>query len=115
MKLVKYLSKLRADRESLQYGKVHFVNASDANIMAYVREHEGFDRLLVVINFGNRPPAEVDITRDRSSISLPSKAEVMLRINSTLTTDSGNDDADLKKVMLSPGEGFIAKWAYSRP
>jgi len=114
LNLVKELSSMRASRESLQYGQFHFVEVTDENLVAYVREHEGFDRLLTVINFGNKASGEVDFTKASSGISIPSSADILLETNGTRTAVE-SWSVNLRAVKLDPGAGFIAQWAYSRP
>jgi len=117
LNLFKALSSLHASEESLQYGQTHFLNVTGwPNVMAYVREHEGFNRLLVVVNLGTSHAHEVDVTRDKSLLSVPKKADLVFRTNPY----SGNlrelgDEIDLRNFMLDHGEGFIASWAYKRP
>jgi len=110
----KSISALKKNQESYQYGKIHYLSSLNTNLLAFVREHEGFDRLLTVINFGTSAVTNEDVTKDRSSIGVPGAAVVVVNTHSTMSRKV-DDEIDLRRVNLDRGQGFIAKWEYKRP
>lgn len=109
---LKALIKLRTDEKSIEFGRLHRINSDQ--IFAFVREHEGFNRIIVVGSFGNDAAATVDITKNSPNFKVPSSAEVVFVTNATMSQKVG-ETTDLREVSLAPGEGFIAKWEYVRP
>ena len=57
--------------------------------------------------------SEVDLRKD-SKISI-SSAEVVYVTSSNALTKKVGEKVDMGKVKLASGDGFIAKWPYTRP
>jgi glycosidase len=114
LSVFKQLTTLRVNEASLQYGNTHFVNSTQTSVLAFVREWEGFDRILTVLNLGTMHAHGIDLTSISSSISVPTHASVVIKTADDVMVSVGSD-VDLRSFMLDPGQGFIARWAYERP
>ena len=53
--------------------------------------------------------------RTGSEISIPSSAEVVYVTSSNALSKKVGEKVDMGKVKLASGDGFIAKWPYTRP
>lgn len=94
--LFRRLLKLRREHPALISGPIRFVDAGDADVLAYVRE--GVDeRVLVLLNFGD-DPGNVDVTGVATT-------------GSTLcsTAMKTNGPFDLSCATLRPGEGLVLR------
>jgi glycosidase len=111
--LIKNLTILRNTEGSLRFGKIHFTYTT-GNIFSFVREHQGFDRILVLLNVGQSPEESFDLTKQKYTISIPSEATIILTTNSSMSLAEG-DQINLRKLYVDPGNGFIARWPYTRP
>jgi len=113
--IFRQLTELRAEEASLQYGAMHFVTPpTNSDLIAYVREHEGFDRLLVLINLSGTTIQNVDLRRSSPTIKLPSNAELVLKTDAQFPVNVGSN-VNLKSFTLGPRVALIVKWEYQRP
>ena len=71
------------------------------------------NRILVVANFANSESETFDLTEAKYDISIPGKADVVLVTNSSMQWKP-DDEISLRKIQLSAGHGFIAKWEFKR-
>jgi len=94
---------LRKDDDTLRRGLTSFVDTSNVHILAYCREHEGQQRL-ILLNFSKR----------RQTVDLPSFALKNLSctlVFSTHPTLLHADDMGFENLMLEPYQGLILSLA----
>ena len=94
---------LRKDDDTLRRGLTSFVDTSNVHILAYCREHEGQQRL-ILLNFSKR----------RQTVDLPSFALKNLSctlVFSTHPTLLHADDMGFENMMLEPYQGLILSLA----
>lgn len=113
---VQKLCRLKLEHQSLRYGRIH-LGKRDKQLVTFVREYEGSDRLLVVINFSDSEVVSgKDLTKMVDSFSVATKATITLTTRSDVTSPySEGEEVTLDSMHnLPPGYGFIASWKYRR-
>jgi len=112
LEFIRSMNKLRQDEGSLRYGAIHYL-LNDTNVFSYIREHEGNNRILVIVNIGNSTTSNINLHNLQSSISLPTEAEVIIVTNTAMNW-SAKEKINLRSIELNPGDGIIAKWEFVR-
>lgn len=109
MRIYRRLCEMHRDEEGLHHGHMHYAIV-DQNVFSFIREYEGYDSFLIAANFGTE---EGTFDFNRAHYLVPSKGEVVFRTAEEMDFKE-EDNKDLKKVFLRPGEGAIFSWPYSR-